>query len=133
MILKSNISPPDLGRFGDPKHWRDKAEEARRKADDMTDDVAREIMERVAEDYDWPNTPNTRPSCNPIIRDGLSFLVFGMKRLHLAASAAEHPHVSDSDLEEPQRKRSAPSLSGTDQMSGASDWGSAAKGRLPAQ
>ena len=52
MILKSNISPPDLGRFGDPKHWRDKAEEARRKADDMTDDVAREIMERVAEDYD---------------------------------------------------------------------------------
>ena len=52
MTLLKNVSPPDPRRLDDPKHWRDKAEEARRKAEDMTDSEARETMMRVAEQYD---------------------------------------------------------------------------------
>jgi len=52
MTLNKNISPPDPGRFHDPKHWRDKAEEARAKAEEMVDDVAREMMQRVADEYE---------------------------------------------------------------------------------
>jgi hypothetical protein len=36
----------------DPKHWRFRAEEARTAADQMTHEVARTIMRRIALDYD---------------------------------------------------------------------------------
>jgi hypothetical protein len=36
----------------DPEHWRDKADEARAKADEMGDPEAQEIMRRVADEYD---------------------------------------------------------------------------------
>jgi hypothetical protein len=51
MALK-NITPPDPKRLDDPRHWRDKAEEARAKAEDMADAGARETMELVAEEYE---------------------------------------------------------------------------------
>ena len=51
MALK-NIAPPDPKRLDDPNHWREKAEEARAKAEDMADADARETMEHVAEEYD---------------------------------------------------------------------------------
>ena len=51
MALK-NITPPDPKRLDDPKHWRDKAEEARAKAEEMADAEARDTMERVAEEYE---------------------------------------------------------------------------------
>ena len=35
-----------------PKHWRDRAEEARVLAEDMTDTVSKEMMLRIATDYD---------------------------------------------------------------------------------
>jgi len=36
----------------DPGHWRFRAEEARTIADQMTDEEARTIMRRIANDYD---------------------------------------------------------------------------------
>ena len=36
----------------DPKHWRDRAEEARLLALDMKDAHSREAMLRIAKDYD---------------------------------------------------------------------------------
>ena len=36
----------------DPKHWRDRAEEARLLAQDMKDPESREAMLRIAKDYD---------------------------------------------------------------------------------
>jgi len=35
-----------------PQHWRERAEEARAQAEQMTDEVARSGMLRVAESYD---------------------------------------------------------------------------------
>ncbi len=35
-----------------PKHWRDRAEEARLLAEDMGDTVSREMMLRIATEYD---------------------------------------------------------------------------------
>jgi hypothetical protein len=52
MTLTTNISPPDPSRLDDPRHWRDKAEEARTKAEEMGDSEARETMGRVADDYE---------------------------------------------------------------------------------
>jgi len=52
MVVNRNISPPDPKLLNDPKHWRDKAEEARAKAEIVGDEEAREIMLRVAADYD---------------------------------------------------------------------------------
>ena len=39
-------------RFGDPEHWRFRAEETRTVADQMTHEEARTIMRRIANDYD---------------------------------------------------------------------------------
>jgi len=39
-------------RFWDPGHWRFRAEETRRVADQMTHEGARAIMRRIANDYD---------------------------------------------------------------------------------
>ena len=52
MVITKNISPPDPNRLHDPKHWHDKAEQARAKAEEMTDVEAKKKMERVAETYD---------------------------------------------------------------------------------
>jgi hypothetical protein len=38
--------------INDPKHWRDRAEEARTVADDMTDPQAKRKMLRIASDYE---------------------------------------------------------------------------------
>ena len=50
--ISKNISPPEPSRLNDPKHWRDKAAEARAKADGMTDPQAKATMERVAKDHE---------------------------------------------------------------------------------
>jgi DNA-binding ferritin-like protein len=42
---------PDYS-FNDPKHWRERAEEARAHAEQMTDRDARQMMFRIAEDYE---------------------------------------------------------------------------------
>jgi hypothetical protein len=52
MTVRKNITPPDPSKLADPRHWRDKAEEARCKAEEMSDCIARETMERVADDYE---------------------------------------------------------------------------------
>ncbi len=36
----------------DPKHWRERAEEARTQAEQIRDPVARAAMLRIAEDYE---------------------------------------------------------------------------------
>ena len=36
----------------DPEHWRNRAAEMRRAAEDMKDEVARQTMLRIAEDYE---------------------------------------------------------------------------------
>lgn len=36
----------------DPEHWRSRAEEARTLADQMHDEVSRQMMRRIAEDYE---------------------------------------------------------------------------------
>ena len=38
--------------FNNPKHWRDRAEEARILADDMHDDQSKRVMLEIAEDYE---------------------------------------------------------------------------------
>jgi hypothetical protein len=38
--------------INDPKHWRDRAEEARAVADQLTDDFAKKQMLRIADDYE---------------------------------------------------------------------------------
>jgi hypothetical protein len=38
--------------INDPKHWRDRAEEARTIADDITDPDSKRKMLRIAEDYE---------------------------------------------------------------------------------
>ena len=44
--------PVQKVRFWDPEHWRFRAEEARTVADQMTQEDARTIMRRIANDYD---------------------------------------------------------------------------------
>jgi molecular chaperone GrpE (heat shock protein) len=38
--------------INDPKHWRERAEEARTVADEMTDEGSKKKMMRIAEDYE---------------------------------------------------------------------------------
>jgi predicted Rossmann-fold nucleotide-binding protein len=38
--------------INDPKHWRDRAEEARTVADDITDPDSKRKMLRIADDYE---------------------------------------------------------------------------------
>jgi len=38
--------------FNDPKHWRERTEEARARAEQMTDRDARQMMLGIAEDYE---------------------------------------------------------------------------------
>jgi hypothetical protein len=38
--------------INDPKHWRERAEEARAVADDMSDEKAKQTMLRIAKDYE---------------------------------------------------------------------------------
>ncbi len=38
--------------FNDPKHWRERAEEARAHAQQMTDPEAKRMMLAIAEDYE---------------------------------------------------------------------------------
>jgi hypothetical protein len=43
----------DKAPINDPKHWRERAEEARAVADVMTDEKTKKMMLRIAGDYDW--------------------------------------------------------------------------------
>ena len=38
--------------INDPEHWRSRAEEARTLADQMSDDVSRRMMLKIADDYE---------------------------------------------------------------------------------
>jgi molecular chaperone GrpE (heat shock protein) len=38
--------------INDPKHWRERAEEARTVADQVTDDKSKQSMLRIAKDYE---------------------------------------------------------------------------------
>jgi hypothetical protein len=40
------------GLISDPSHWRERAADARRLADQMTDPVAQQVMLGIADDYD---------------------------------------------------------------------------------
>jgi hypothetical protein len=38
--------------INDPKHWRERAEEARVHAEQRTDEISKKMILRIAEDYD---------------------------------------------------------------------------------
>ena len=42
----------DTPHFNDPRHWHDRAEEARILAEQMNDEFSRKMMLGIAEDYD---------------------------------------------------------------------------------
>jgi hypothetical protein len=43
---------PDAPHFNNPQHWRDRAEQARILAEQMHDDLSRQMMLSLAEDYE---------------------------------------------------------------------------------
>ena len=45
-------SMPDVPHFNDPEHWQLRAEESRVMAEQMNDETAKQIMLRIADDYD---------------------------------------------------------------------------------
>jgi len=42
----------DVPHFNDPEHWQLRAEESRVMAEQMNDETAKQIMLRIADDYD---------------------------------------------------------------------------------
>jgi hypothetical protein len=38
--------------INDPKHWRDRADEIRALAEDMRDELSKQMMFRIADDYE---------------------------------------------------------------------------------
>ena len=50
--VSEGIAPPDPTRLRDPKHWRERAEEARVKGEMMHDKMAISTMVKVAEQYE---------------------------------------------------------------------------------
>src|SRR5262245_1821986 len=46
---ESNFVPPSL--INDPEHWRKRADEARNLADDMKDEISKQMMLQIAADY----------------------------------------------------------------------------------
>ena len=43
---------PHTPHFNNPDHWRHRAEEARVLAEQMSDEIARKTMLKIADDYD---------------------------------------------------------------------------------
>ena len=43
---------PDAPHFNDPEHWRRRAEESRVLAEQMSDETSKQMMLRIAGDYD---------------------------------------------------------------------------------
>ncbi len=52
MPKQDGITPPDPDKINDPKHWRERAQQAFAMADTMGDPEAKEAMLRVAEQYE---------------------------------------------------------------------------------
>jgi hypothetical protein len=50
----------DKAPINDPKHWRERAEEARAVADVMNDEKIKKMMLRIAGDYDWQDVSSAR-------------------------------------------------------------------------
>ena len=49
---QDGITPPDPDKINDPKHWRERVEQALAMAEAMSDSEAREAMLKVAEQYE---------------------------------------------------------------------------------
>ena len=49
---EEGIAPPDPSKINDPRHWRDRADQAHAIAAAMTDPEAKEAMLRVAQEYE---------------------------------------------------------------------------------
>jgi hypothetical protein len=43
---------PDVPHFNNPEHWRRRAEESRVLAEQMNDETAKQVMLRIADDYE---------------------------------------------------------------------------------
>jgi hypothetical protein len=43
---------PSAPHFNDPDHWHRRAEESRVLAEQMSDEISKEMMLRIADDYD---------------------------------------------------------------------------------
>jgi hypothetical protein len=45
-------SMPGVPHFNDPEHWHQRAEESRVLAEQMSDEISKQMMLRIADDYD---------------------------------------------------------------------------------